>query len=69
MKKILLIAAFAVSGLTMVSCEADAIDAKSHQIEDVHADAIDEIGTTVGNGNEAEGPGDDVIIISPPKKR
>lgn len=54
MKKILLVAVFTAVGLT--SCEADALNDSNNQLENVHADDL------------SEGPGDDVIILIPPKK-
>lgn len=65
MKKILLVAVFTAIGLT--SCEADGLNDSNNQIENVHADNVDNT-PIVEDDDPNEGPGDDVIIIIPPKK-
>jgi hypothetical protein len=76
MKKIFFIAAFAVSGLVMmVSCDADAIDSATSQAKEfaiqkenpksMENGSISILNTSTASANE--GPGDDVIIIHPPK--
>jgi hypothetical protein len=75
MKKIFFIAAFAVSGLVMVSCDADAIDsttsqAKEFAIKKENPKSMENGSISVLNTSTAianGGPGDDVIIIHPPK--
>ena len=75
MKKIFFTATIALSGLFMLSCEADAIDSSTAQANDF---GIQKKGLKVnitgsnylsGTGTimAADGPGDDVIIITPPK--
>jgi hypothetical protein len=75
MKKIFFTAAIAVTALVMVSCEADAIDSSTPQAKDF---GVQKIGlefneTRPGSFSRTstlmatEGPGDDVIIITPPK--
>jgi hypothetical protein len=75
MKKIFFIAAFAVSGLVMVSCDADAIDSTTSQAKEfaikkenpksMENGSISVLNTSTASANG--GPGDDVIIIHPPK--
>jgi hypothetical protein len=75
MKKIFFIAAFAVSGLVMVSCDADAVDSTTAQskefaiqketLKSMEKDSISVLNTNTASASE--GPGDDVIIIHPPK--
>ncbi|MBC7749182.1 MAG: hypothetical protein H7Z76_11525 [Methylotenera sp.] len=75
MKKIFFTAAFAVSGLVMVSCDADAIDsttsqAKEYAIQKENPKSMENGSISVLNTSTASangGPGDDVIIIHPPK--
>lgn len=68
MKKILLVAVFTAVGLNLVSCEADALTEASNQMENVHTDDLGGNPLVIGDDNDGEGPGDDVIIITPPKK-
>ena len=75
MKKIFFIAAFAVSGLVIVSCDADAIDsttsqAKEYTIQKENPKSMGNGSISILNTSTASangGPGDDVIIIHPPK--
>lgn len=75
MKKIFFIAAFAVSSLVMVSCEADAIDSTTSQAKEFgipkeNLKSMDHGSNSVlttSTANAKGGPGDDVIIIHPPK--
>lgn len=75
MKKIFFTAAIAVTALVMVSCEADAIDSSTPQAKDFGVQKIgrefNETRTGSFSGTStlmaADGPGDDVIIITPPK--
>jgi hypothetical protein len=76
MKKIFFTAAVAVSGLVMVSCEADAIDSAIPQAKNFRVqkkglefnerDTIALFNTSTPMASE--GPGDEIIIITPPKK-
>lgn len=76
MKKIFFTAAIAVSGLVMVSCDADAIDSATTQSKEFETrkenlKSKDNSAISLPNISadaESEGPGDDVIIITPPKK-
>ncbi|MFV8369630.1 hypothetical protein [Flavobacterium sp. LB2R40] len=76
MKKIFFTAAMAVSGLVMVSCDVDTIDSATTQAKDfgVHKKGLEFNESHVSPLNNTstlmatEGPGDDVIIITPPKK-
>ena len=68
MKKILALAAFVAVGITSVSCEADALNDSKNQLENVHADDLGGTPPVVGDDNQGEGPGDDVIILIPPNK-
>ncbi|RTY79165.1 hypothetical protein EKL97_13065 [Flavobacterium sp. LS1P28] len=76
MKKIFFTAAMAVSGLVMVSCDADAIDSASAQAKDFGVQKTDQkfnqsYTSPLSNTSTpmaSDGPGDDVIIITPPKK-
>lgn len=75
MKKIFFTAAFAVSGLVIVSCDADAIDSTTSQAKEfaiqkenpksMENGSISVLNTSTAGANG--GPGDDVIIIHPPK--
>ena len=75
MKKIFFTAAFAVSGLVIVSCDADAIDSTTSQAKEfaiqkenpksMENGSISVLNTSTASANG--GPGDDVIIIHPPK--
>jgi hypothetical protein len=77
MKKFFFTAAVAVSGLVMVSCEADAIDSTSPQAKDFEVqkkglefnkrDALPLFNSSTMMASE--GPGDEIIIITPPKKQ
>lgn len=74
MKKIFFTAAIAVSALVMVSCEADAIESSTPQAKDFGVQKIGLEFNETGTGSlsspstlmASEGPGDDVIIITPP---
>lgn len=76
MKKIFFTAAMAVSGLVMVSCEADAIDnaipqakifrVQKNGLEFKDRDTIPLFNTSIPIASD--GPGDEIIIITPPKK-
>jgi hypothetical protein len=76
MKKIFFIAAFAVSGLVMISCDADAIDSTTSQAKEfaiqkenpksMENGSISVLNTSTATANG--GPGDEIIIITPPKK-
>ena len=76
MKKIFFTAAMAVSGLVMLSCEADAIDnaipqaknfrAQKNGLEFKERDTIPLFDTSTPMATT--GPGDEIIIITPPKK-
>lgn len=77
MKKIFFTAAIVVvSGLVMVSCDADAIDSTAPQAKDFGVQRkglkFNESYTSpLSNTNSpmaTEGPGDEIIIITPPKK-
>ncbi len=68
MKKLLLAAVLTAASFALVSCEADALSDSTPQLEQVHADALGENPPVVGDPAPGEGPGDDVIIIIPPKK-
>ena len=76
MKKIFFIAAVAVSGLVMVSCDADAIDSASAQAKDFGVRKTDQkfnesYTSPLSNTNTpmaSDGPVDEIIIITPPKK-
>lgn len=76
MKKIFFIAAMVVvSGLVMVSCDADAIDSATPQAKDfgVQKEGLkfNESDTSPLSNTSTpmatEGPGDEIIIITPPK--
>ncbi len=76
MKKIFFIAVMVTSGLVMVSCEADAIDSTNTQTKHFGVQKIDQkLNQTytsplsnTSNPMASDGPGDEVIIITPPKK-
>ena len=76
MKKIFFTAAIAVTALVMVSCEADGIDSSSPQAKSsgVHKTGLNFNATGTSNlSNQSsimasDGPGDEIIIITPPKK-
>lgn len=76
MKKIFFIAAMAVSGLAMISCDADAIDSASAQAKDFGVRKTDHkfnesYTSPLSNTNTpmaSDGPVDEIIIITPPKK-
>ena len=76
MKKIFFIAAVAVSGLVMVSCDADAIDSAIAQAKDFGVRKTDQkfnesYTSPLSNTNTpmaSDGPVDEIIIITPPKK-
>jgi hypothetical protein len=75
MKKIFFTAAVVVSGLVMVSCEADAIHSAIPQAKDFRVQTkgleFKETDTipmlNISTSMTSDGPGDDVIIITPPK--
>lgn len=75
MKKIFFIAAIALSGLVMVSCDADAIDSSTPQSKDFGVqkkdlksnNTITSPLSTTSTLMASEGPGDEIIIITPPK--
>ena len=57
------------SGLVMVSCEVDAIDSTNTQTKDFGVQKIDQkLNQTYTSPMASNGPGDEVIIITPPKK-
>ncbi|MBP4141951.1 hypothetical protein J3S90_09060 [Flavobacterium sp. P4023] len=76
MKKIFFIAAFTVSGLVMVSCDADSIDnttaqakefaIKKENLKSMENDSVSVLKISTVNANLD--PGDEIIIITPPKK-
>lgn len=76
MKKIFFTAAIAVSGLVMVSCDADPIVNTSAQAKDLGVQKTDlkfnESHTiplsSTSTPMASDGPGDEIIIIKPPKK-
>lgn len=76
MKKIFFTAAMAVSGLVMVSCDADAIDSASIQAKDLGVQKTglkfnESYTSPLSNTSTpmaSDGPGDEIIIITPPKK-
>ena len=76
MKKIFFTAAMAVSGLVMVSCDADALDSTTSQAKDFGVQKtglkFNESDTSPLSNTSSpvanEGPGDEIIIITPPKK-
>lgn len=65
----------AVSALVMVSCEADAIDSSTPQAKDFGVQKIglkfNETDTSSSSSPSTlmadDGPGDEIIIITPPK--
>ncbi|MGZ9677458.1 hypothetical protein [Flavobacterium sp. GNP002] len=76
MKKIFFIAAFAVSSLVIVSCDADGIDSASAKAKDFGVQKTDQkfnesYTSPLSNTNNpiaSDGPCDEIIIITPPKK-
>ena len=66
----------AVSGLVMVSCDADAIDSVSAQGKDLGVQKTgvkfnESYNSPLSNTSTpvaTDGPGDEIIIITPPKK-
>ena len=72
MKKIFFTAAMAVSSLVMVSCDADAIDSVSAQGTDLGVQKTGlKFNGSLSNTSTpmaSDGPGDEIIIITPPKK-
>jgi hypothetical protein len=77
MKKIFFTAAIAVSGLVMVSCDAEAIDSTTPQAKDFRVQKkelkFNESDTSSLSNTSSpmanDGPGDEIIIITPPKKK
>ncbi|WP_369765296.1 hypothetical protein [Flavobacterium sp. WC2429] len=75
MKKIFFTAAIAVTALVMVSCEADGIDSSTPQAKDFGVQKtglkFNETGTNSLSSPSTlmanDGPGDEIIIITPPK--
>jgi hypothetical protein len=75
MKKIFFTVAIAVTALVMVSCEADAIESSTPQAKDFGVQKtglkFNETGTSSLSSPStlmaSEGPGDEIIIITPPK--
>lgn len=75
MKKIFFTTAIAVTALVMVSCEADAIDSSISQAKDFGVQKtglkLNETGasslTSPSTLMASDGPGDEIIIITPPK--
>lgn len=75
MKKIFFTAAIAVTALVMVSCEADGIDSSTPQAKDFGVQKTGLKLNATGTSNLSspstlmanEGPGDEIIIITPPK--
>lgn len=75
MKKIFFTAAIAVTALVMVSCEADGIDSSTPQAKDFGVQKtglkFNETGTSSLSSPStlmaSDGPGDEIIIITPPK--
>jgi hypothetical protein len=80
MKKIVLMAVFAASGLVFVSCDSGEIESATRQSKgaslqkEMNYNKItvkieDTIPTPIPVTNLTDGPGDDVIIITPPPPR
>lgn len=75
MKKIFFAAALAVFGLVMVSCDTDAIDSTTSQskefsIQKENLKSMENTSISIVNTstvNASEDPGDEIIIITPPK--
>ena len=65
MKKTLLVAVITAVGLAFASCEAEALALTSDQTEQLNANDSDQNTMPIVSD---DGPGDDVIIIIPPKK-
>jgi hypothetical protein len=74
MKKFVFIAVFAASGLVFVSCDSDAIGSATPQFEKSsiekkkNSSMASKEGDTIPTTNTVGGPGDDVIIITPPPR-
>lgn len=72
MKKIFFIAALAVSGLVMVSCDADMVERATPQSKgfSTQKENLKPTDTLVKTSPTcaSDGPGDEIIIITPPKK-
>lgn len=74
MKKFVFIAVFAASGLVFVSCDSDAIGSATPQFKNAsiqkeeNNNIASKIGDSIPTTNLVEGPGDDVIIITPPPR-
>ncbi|WP_432670634.1 hypothetical protein [Flavobacterium sp. SM2513] len=65
MKKTLLVAVITAVGLAFVSCEAETLAHTSDSTEQLNANGSDQNTMPIVSD---DGPGDDVIIIIPPKK-
>lgn len=65
MKKLFLIAVFTSVIVSLASCEAEAITLTNNQKEQLHPNVIEESNRPIISD---DGPGDDVIILIPPKK-
>lgn len=76
MKKIFFIAVGALVGLVMVSCDTDAIGSTAIQGKHVGVQAkVQNLKSNdsipmdnINSSTTLEGPGDEIIIITPPKK-
>ena len=64
MKKIFFVATVVVSSLAMVSCDAEAIEGSTPQSKENNTIAF--VSSSTANASE-DGPGNDIIIITPPK--
>lgn len=64
MKKIFFVAIVVVSGLTMVSCDTEAIEGSTPQSKENNTISFANSNSTNASDN---GPGNDIIIITPPK--
>jgi hypothetical protein len=64
MKKVFFIATVAVSSLVMVSCDAEAIEGSTSQSKEKNS--IPFVSSNTANASEG-GPGNEVIIVTPPK--
>jgi hypothetical protein len=80
MKKIVLMAVFAASGLVFVSCDSGEIESATTQSKvaslqkemdynKITVTVGDTIPANVPTTNLTNGPGDDVIIITPPPRK
>jgi hypothetical protein len=64
MKKIFFVATVVVSSLVMVSCDAEAIEGSTPQSKENNT--IPFVSSSTANASE-DGPGNEVIIVTPPK--